>query len=201
MLKKLLPSIMGSFFFLTAGFSVHEGSYSIPVQSTIDVPLFYHVAANIFPNDRIVQFEDESCWKIAESDMRDVVFSWREGDFLVVTLNREWWNRDHTYCIANQANGSWVRANIISGPLHNSPYTHHVSAMEINTPYKKVIHLDGRTSWSISSDDFNIVNNWQVGDTIIILSNDRSSPLRWFSSYDVYLLDVETNTTALARRM
>lgn len=196
MLKSLLPSIMGSLFMLTASLSATDGTYSIPVQTSIDVPLFYHVATHIFPNERMVQLEDESRWKIAESDMRDVVFTWREGDFLVITPNRRWFSNDYSHLITDQASGTCAQVNIISGPLHNSPYTHHISAMDANTPYKKIIFLDGVTSWGVASDDFRIVDNWQVNDTIIILANDR-----WYSSYDTYFLDVETNTTAKVRRM
>jgi hypothetical protein len=195
MLKTFLPSIASSLFLLTSSVAANDGTHTLPVQYVTDVPLFYHLATNIFPNERIVQLEDESRWKVAESDMRDLVFSWREGDFMVVTRNRQWFT-DYTYCLTNQANRTSVRANLISGPLHSSPYTHHITGMDQNTPSKKVFYLDGLTSWSISSDDFRIADDWQINDTIIILSNDS-----WFTSYDVVLLCVETNTSAKARRM
>jgi len=192
--KKFLPSIISSLFLLTSTVTADDGTHALPVQHIVDVPLFYHLATNIFPNERIVQLEDESRWKVAESDMRDLVFSWREGDFLVITRNRQWFT-DYTYCLTSQANRTTVRANLLSGPLHSSPYTHHITGMDQNTPNKKVFYLDGKTSWSVSSDDFGTADEWQVNDTVIILENDS-----WFTSYDVILLCVETNTTAKARR-
>ncbi len=195
MLKKLLPSIASSLLLLTSNVVADDGTYSIPVNYAVDVPLFYHVAANIFPNERMVQLEDESRWKISESDMRDLMFSWREGDFLVVKRNRRWFS-DYSYSMENQASRTSVQANLISGPLHNSPYTHHITGMDQNTPGRKIFHLDGKTSWSIASDDFGIADAWQVGDTIIFLSNDS-----WFTAYDMLMLDVETNTVGKARRM
>ncbi len=178
---------------LTAGDSV----YPVPVQysSTIPVPHYYLPVTSINHYERVIQLEDESRWTIADSDLH-VAMSWRQGDFIVLTQCRGWWSNDYSYYMSNQSNNSYIRVNPLSGPLHSSPFSHHITGLDQNNPRRKVVYLDHKTQWIIHEADHNIVKHWQVNDTIIMAYNDS-----WFSYYDTLLIDVETNTCVKARRI
>ncbi|MBS3904882.1 MAG: hypothetical protein KGZ39_06115 [Simkania sp.] len=193
--SRFFSSVAGVLSLVAGTLSAGDYMYPVPIQySSMEIPFFYNVASFISPYERIVQLADESRWKIAESDVRDVL-SWRQGDFVVLSPNNQWFS-DYPYCLTNQSNRSTVRVNPLSGPLYDSPYTHHISGLDHNTPSKKIVYLDATSCWVISEEDYSIINNWEVNDTIIIGVNDS-----WFTRYDTILIDVETNTCVKARRM
>jgi len=172
----------------------NDGVYTVTAQTLIDVPIFYHFVAALNPHDRYIQLEDESRWKIPESDVYSL-HRWSVGQFVIVTPNCRWFS-DYNYYLTNQTNGAYVSANLLRGPLHTSPYAHHISGMDQNTRGKKAIMLDGKTCWNISDEFHYVVDGWQVDDMVIIGTNDA-----WFTHFDTILINVETNSFAKARRM
>jgi hypothetical protein len=194
MMKRIFLSLTGALSLLTGSLAAVDYVYAVPAPFVgYEVPIFYHIVGNVFPVDGMVQIEDESQWLVSESDMRELL-SWRQGDFVVITPNRSWWSNDYNYCMTNQATRTYVRVNLINGPRHAS--AHHITGMDLNSAYKRSIFVDGKLYWAISEEDFDTVDGWEVGDTIIVGTNDA-----WFTNYDTILIDVETNTYAKARRM
>lgn len=171
-----------------------DGVITVTTQATIDIPISYHMVAGVDPDARYIQIEDQSQWKISESDVYTAM-TWSPGQFVLITPNRRWFS-EYDYFLTNQVTGTYVSANLLRGPLHDSPYAHHISGTDCNKRGKKVIMLDNKTYWSVSSDDHYVVDGWEINDMVIIGTNDT-----WFTSYDTILIDVETNTHVKARRM
>jgi hypothetical protein len=156
----------------------------------------YHIAAKIDCHKNWVDLEDGSRWEVAEAD-RMQLMSWRQGDqadYIVITRNRYY--SDFTFYITNQANGSYVRANLVKGPLVGGAYTLLISGMDANTHFRRSIYLSNGTSWAVSASDFREINNWQVEDPIIIGRNDD-----WFTSNSTLLINVLRNTVVRARKI
>lgn len=171
-----------------------DGIYTFSTQTYVDVPIHYHFVTAINPYDRYIELEDESRWKIPEYDVYGLQ-RWSLGQFVVVTPNCRWFS-DYNYYLTNQANGAYLSANLLRGPLHTSKLAHHISGMEQNTRGRKTIILDGKTCWAISEEHHYIADGWQINDTIIIGQNDS-----WLSRYDTILINVETNSFAKARKI
>ncbi len=196
MSRHLFSAIAGTLALISAPLCASDDTYIVPVQyPAVEIPITYHVAQVLNPSERFVEFEDKSRWKVAEEDVYTLL-SWRHGDFVIMTPNRAWFSH-FPYRLTNLTNRSSICVNPLSGPLHSSPFTHHISGLDQNNIGTRAVYLDGRTCWAIHGDDFHIVDGWETGDTVIIGCNDAW--LAW--GYDVILLDVETNTSARARKI
>ena len=116
--------------------------------------------------DSIV-IEDGSIWKVAYSD-RNAIKYWKETDPLIVYPNKAWFGRDH-YLVYNQVLEQYVRVTLTHGPLLN----HELSKQIIFIDYKKgEVVLNDESYWKISSSDRYLLEEWLVGDYIIIGKNN-----------------------------
>ncbi|MCX6989461.1 MAG: hypothetical protein NTX49_00090, partial [Chlamydiae bacterium] len=71
-------------------------------------------------------------------------------------------------------------------------YTHWIIGMDYTSGH---VYLENGSTWTISTNDLFIFNDWAINDTIILGSNDS-----WFSSYDSLLINVNMNNYVRARK-
>lgn len=154
----------------------------------------FHAACVInFPEAKI-DLEDGSQWKISDDD-RTALLAWRTFDHVVITPNRGF-NNDCSYYLTNQVNGSYVRGNLIRGPAVGGERTMQITGLDANSRYKRAIYLNNGTSWRVDDSDLFIIDNWHIGDPIIIGRNDA-----WFTSSGTFLINVTTNTYVRVRKI
>ena len=85
----------------------------------------------------------------------------------------------------------FARTFILFNPIAFGPYTHWIIGMDFRSGH---VYLENGTTWTISSNDLFIFNEWAINDTIILGSNDS-----WFSNYDSLLINVNMNNFVRAR--
>lgn len=153
----------------------------------------FHLASGLFFAEGLIELDDGSQWKIADSE-RAQMLSWRANDFVVITANHYF--SDYTYYITNQVNGTYVHANLVNGPTIGGSRTMLISGLDANSRNKRAVYLNNGTSWAIDPSDLQMIENWQIGDPIIVGRNDS-----WFSYSSSLLINVLTNTFVRARKI
>lgn len=129
----------------------------------------------------IIEIEDGSQWKMAPNYSARY---WRHGDTLAITPNNSW-NSDYNYYVVNKTTGSYVPADLILGPIAFGPWSHWVIGLD---SLQGKVFLENGSTWKVSSNDENMLRDWQINDTIIFGRNSS-----WFSSYDHVLINVNLN--------
>jgi len=136
----------------------------------------------------ILELEDGSNWKLSPNYS---VINWRVGDPIAITPNHSFLS-EYNYYVVNKATGSYVAADLILGPIAFGSYTHWIIGMDYTSGH---VYLENGSTWTISSNDLFIFNDWAINDTIILGSNDS-----WFSCYDNLLINVNMNNYVRARK-
>ena len=113
------------------------------------------------------------------------------GDPIAITPNHSFLS-EYNYYVVNKATGSYVAADLILGPIAFGSYTHWIIGMDYTSGH---VYLENGSTWTISSNDLFIFNDWAINDTIILGSNDS-----WFSCYDNLLINVNMNNYVRARK-
>ncbi len=155
----------------------------------------YHVATGVDVANAMIELEDGSQWKAADADCVQLL-SWRQGDITIITPNHSFGGSDYTFYITNQANESYVRVNLINGPLVGSANTMLITGMDANSNSKRAIYLNNGTNWKIDSCDFRTIDSWNVHDPVIVGRNDA-----WFTNHGTILINVLTNTYVRAKKI
>jgi hypothetical protein len=134
----------------------HPGAYQNPVSIS-------------FYGDNI-ELTDGSVWIVSHSDSHKTL-NWYTTDLLIITPNHSIFS-SHAYRITNQTTGQSVAVNLSLGPIappYGSSYTHWIVGIDY---YYNVIYLEDGSRWNMSSFDHGIVNQWVIGDVVIIGVND-----------------------------
>lgn len=152
----------------------------LPIAYQAYKPKYYHWTNSIINFGDSIELEDGSQWSIAPTHAYKAT-GWRIYDPIIITPNHSWFS-SYTYCITNQATGSYVEANFYLSPIPFGPYTHWVVALD---KYAGHVFLEDGSSWKVSHDDWRLFEQWLINDFIIIGYNDV-----WFSSYDHILINV-----------
>ena len=195
---KLSSAVLGSlslFCVATASLTMNQAeaypryTYSAPFyRNTSD-----HLFAEVNYADSLVMLEDGSQWRVAGEDYLTLI-SWRLHDPAYITPN--YYYSDFKFYITNQADGSYVLANLVNAPIRGAPYTFSITGMDLQSYGKKGIHLSNGTFWSVSDLDAHILQNWVIDDLVIIGRNSE-----WFTSNRNILINVSTNNFVRARRI
>lgn len=116
-----------------------------------------------------IELMDGSLWTVSSSDAYKAT-SWYSSDLLVITPNHSWFSF-YSFRLTNQSTGESVAANLTLGPIAPGygRYTHWIVAMDY---YYNIVYLEDNSVWDMSSFDSNIVNQWAVGDVVMIGVND-----------------------------
>lgn len=126
-----------------------------------------------------VALEDGSIWDVHPSAKNEVL-SWKESDPLLIFPNRAWFST-YKYKICNQVLKTEVEANMTYGPLVGGEFSLQIIAID---PVKNEIYLSDNSRWRICSSDNYLLNEWLVGDYIIVGSNNS-----WFCSLKNVLIN------------
>lgn len=149
----------------------------------------YHRITTMSVYGDSVEIEDGSWWKIASNDS-STVFSWRQGDSVVITPNNSFFS-SYNYYITNEQTRTYVKANLNVGPIAFGQYSHWITSVD---PVGGHVYLENNSCWCISNGDAHVFRDWAPNDAIIIGINDS-----WFSSYDHILINVNMNTYVRAK--
>lgn len=145
-------------------------------------PIDWHWVNNILEAGALVEFEDGSQWRILGGDVFKTR-GWRASDALILTPNTGCFASSSFY-ITNKATGAYVKADIYNGPLVSGPYTHYVSSVDT---FNGHVILENGITFCISGKDTYLLNDWALGDPIILGVNDG-----WFTTYKSFILNVRT---------
>lgn len=143
---------------------------------------------------RHVKIEDGSTWEIASGDLA-IVNRWRDDDAIFITPITSWFVSQQYYMM-NRTNNTYVKANLVDGPVAFGPYSHwvtHVDSVEGN------VYLENNSVWCVDPNDLYILsgrNNsqWALNDHIIVILHDNK-----YSAYDHLLINVNLNCKVHAR--
>lgn len=160
--------------------SLKQSEPILQIAGQAHKPKYCHWAHSIIDFGELIELEDGSQWSIAPTHAYKAL-TWRIYDPIVITPNRSWFS-SYTYCITNQATGSYIQANLQLRPIPFGPYTHWVVALDKYTGH---VFLEDGSSWKVSQDDWPLFEQWLINNFIIIGYNDE-----WFSSYDHILINV-----------
>lgn len=126
-----------------------------------------------------IALEDGSIWDVHPSAKNEVM-SWKESDPLLIYPNRAWFST-YKYKISNQVLKTEVEANMTYGPLVNGEFSLQITAID---PLKNEIYLSDSSRWRICSSDNYLLEQWIVGDYIIVGTNNS-----WFCSLKNVLIN------------
>jgi hypothetical protein len=168
-----------------------------PLFSLVNFPISCHWLTSRSPDFRHVQIEDGSTWEITASDY-STINSWRTDDPLFITPNNSWFGfSSYRYYISNRVTNTYVKANLVDGPVAFGPYSNWVTGIDF---VQKQVFLQNQTVWTIDPQDMYILadrrNNteWAPNDHIIVILHDNR-----YSPYDHILINVNMNNQVRAR--
>lgn len=193
-MKNLLSgSILGlTLLSTTNSFSAYE-ERTYPTHPTYSYNYSYYAFARHYlyglSNARdLIELEDGSQWKVNPHDLSRIRHgNWNTGDPLCVSANNYFFSSGGGYYITNLKTGAYVRALLHAGPIEESPYTRHVSAIDHQ---EGILYLENGLAFTLNKAKATMYRGWLSGHTIIIGSNDD-----WFrfSRNDYILINVDKN--------
>jgi hypothetical protein len=185
-LKKTKYQVSGQPEFQLASAKVTNSLFSL-----VNFPLSCHWLTSRSPDFRHVQIEDGSTWEIAAGDY-SIINSWRTDDPLFITPNNSWFGFvSHRYYISNRVNNTYVKANLVDGPLAFGPYSNWVTGID---PVQGHIFLQNQSVWCVDPQDLYILSDrrnnteWAPNDHVIVVLHDNR-----YSPYDHILINVNMN--------
>jgi hypothetical protein len=146
-------------------------------------------------DSRYLKIEDGSTWELAPGDL-STINSWRYDDPLFITPISSWFITQKYY-ITNRVNNTYVKANLVDGPISRGPYTHWITGVD---PVQGHIFLENQSVWCVDPNDLYILNDrrnnseWQASETIIVILHDNR-----YSAYDHILINVDRDKMIHAR--
>ena len=164
-------------------------------------PMYYpfscHWISKISAFGDSLEIEDGSVWELDPTDGYKALH-WRSRDPLVITQNRAWFS-EYNYRIINKTKefslsntSRSVTANLKLGPFENGEYTNFIAIMD---RLKGELALTDSTNLEVCPRDRSLFRNWKEGQAIIIGVNSG-----WESSYDLILINVNTNNFVRAKQ-
>jgi hypothetical protein len=154
------------------------------------LPIDYHLLMSASDNLRSLEMEDGSHWEVSAFDSF-ILRNWGREDTLVVTPNYNWFG-SYNYYITNKSRNTYVKANLVVGPLAFGPFSHWV--VEIDN-FNGHIFLENQMVWCVNPQDSYALKDWAVNDHVIIGLCDT-----WFSSFDHILINVNVNDHVRAKQ-
>lgn len=149
--------------------TTHEGALHRPVS----VSLF----------GDFVELEDGSTFSVRPSD-RVHTLNWLVTDTILIAPPSFW--SYYQYELINQNTGATVEVDLVAGPIYGGIYTHWIVGIDY---YNHRICLEDGSLWDVFYWHRCAVDNWLVGDTVIIGTNDG-----WFcDSRPNILINVNLN--------
>jgi hypothetical protein len=150
------------------------------IQAAYAFPINCHWLTSIADSSRSLELEDGSHWEVSPSDAFTLRY-WRREDSLVITPNYSWLS-SYDYYITNKSTNSYVKANLIVGPLQNGPYSHWIVDIDY---YGGHVYLENQMIWCVNVQDNYLLKDWAVNDHVIFGLYDS-----WFSPFDHILINV-----------
>ncbi len=154
------------------------------------LPLDAHWLTKVASNWHSFEIEDGSRWEIPYSDQH-ILYSWNRDDILVITPNSSWFSA-YDYYITNSTKNTYVKANLLDGPIAFGPYSHWVVDIDYLGGH---IYLENQMVWCIDPKDAYFLEDWSINDHIIIGSNDS-----YFSKYNSILINVDMDDYLRAKQ-
>ena len=171
-----------------AKLAIERGEAKEIIKNSLARNLYYTTHPAAYQNpvafsyvNRTIELTDGSIWEIAPSDILKVA-SWIPSDFIVITANNSWFS-SYDFRLTNQNTKETIQVNLELGPIapiYGSIYTHWIVAIDY---YNNIVYLEDESVWKMSSFDSQIVDQWIVGDVLIIGANDG-----WLSSFSPNIL-------------
>lgn len=153
----------------------------------------YRLLANKDPSGMSIEMDDGAIWRIVDYSSAEEVKYWRINDPLIIqpTLFPNW--SGARYFILNERLGSTATAEISYGPLLGRATHNQIVYIDYMSGMIQLQDGIGRTSfWKLSYADRAYFQQWRLGQTIIIGSNEDCYA-GWFSSDSYILINVERN--------
>jgi hypothetical protein len=179
----------------TSPFRLASARAFLPQLSLANYPLSCHWLTWKSVDLRHIKIEDGSAWAIAPNDFY-IVNGWRFDDPLFITPISNWFISEQYY-IMNRSNNTYVKANLVDGPITFGPYSHWIQSVD---PIEGHVILENQSIWCIDPQDIYILsdrrnsNEWAPNDHIIIVLHDSR-----FSDYDHVLINVNMDNRVRAR--
>lgn len=146
-------------------------------------PVNCHWLTSIADSNHTIEIEDGSHWEISPSDMYTVMRNWRREDSLVITPNYSWLGfNSYDYYITNKNSNTYVKANLVIGPLDHGPYSHWITGIDYVGGH---VYLENQMIWCVDPEQKRVIMQWSIDDHIILGVYDS-----WFSNYDHILINV-----------
>lgn len=168
---------------LLAGFAretILESSYHYRRE---DYHRFTHTLSQLSGWGEWIEIEDGSTWQINPWHMSKSG-KWRTFDPLVITQNTSWVS-SYPYRIVNLVTDEAVEANLCLGPFHDNRHTCFIVAIDYVEQY---LALSNQTQWYFSAWDAACLQEWRIGDAVIIGENANM-----FSLQKSILINVNLN--------
>ncbi len=186
-LKRLLQTA-SAFFLITASTQLEAWDF---------VSHSCHTATDLH-GSCLLTLEDGSEWKVADSDQSTLNEWYAEGSSVSVKITPNYYssNTHYGYYLTSQHTGSYVRANLVTGPVRGSAQAVTITGIDRTSYDFGLMLLSNGTIWKVSSSDLDRMKNWYVDDLVIIGNNSE-----WFTYYDYVIIDIHTNNYVRALRL
>lgn len=143
----------------------------------------WHHAVSVTVFGDVVELEDGSIFTVRPRD-RTTVLNWKITDTILITPPSFF--SYYNYELLNAATGDVIEVDLTLGPYYNGFYTHWIAAIDYSNSR---FCLEDGSVWDIYYWHRNVIYNWQIGDTIMIGTNNG-----WYSkSRPNILINVNMN--------
>lgn len=113
-----------------------------------------------------IELMDGSIWAVSPYESYKLA-NWFPSDAIVISPNQDWFS-SYSFRLLNQNTSESVATNLYLGPIdpiYNSPYTLWIAGIDYGY---NIVYLSDGSIWDMSLLDLCVVNEWMVGDVVII---------------------------------
>jgi hypothetical protein len=153
----------------------------------------------------VITLEDGSQWQVFGVD-EEHLSAWYDRHQLApitITPNYLWDLGYNGYLLSYQDTAAYVTAHLVGAPSKESPYTLTIAGMDKNAHgnphrayYRGCIYLSNGSFWLVSMFDWELIENWQVDDIVIVGKEGG-----WFPHSSHILINTSTNTFVRVQRL
>lgn len=131
-----------------------------------------------------IQLEDGSVWSISPRDSHKI-FNWKSQDALIIYPNYRWFS-NYNYRVLNKATNQTIEVNLNLSPIVDGEGTNYIHDIKNDC---SAVMLQDQSVWHVNSKDRKIVEQWALGDLIIIGVYDKG----YFESDTNILINANMN--------
>jgi hypothetical protein len=164
-----------------------------------------HLSLEMSESSSIITLEDGSQWQVFDADEQHLALWYERHNLAPITITPNYlWDLGYNgYLLSYQDTASYITASLVGAPQKDNPNALTIAGMDKNAHgnphkayYRGCIYLNNGSFWLVSMFDWELIENWQVDDIVVVGKEGG-----WFPHSPHILINTSTNTFARVQRL